>query len=52
MVWFVSILSVMLFLPIISLYVCIVVNRSEVIRNLKPSLGKYLELHQKGKLCP
>jgi hypothetical protein len=32
--------------------VCIATNRSEVARNLKPNLEKYLELHKKDKLCP
>jgi hypothetical protein len=44
--------DVMLFLSIVCLSVCIATSRSEVTRNLKTKLEKYLELHQKGKLCP
>jgi hypothetical protein len=44
--------GVMLFVFIICLFVCIATSRSEVTRNLKPNFEKYLELHQKGKLCP
>jgi hypothetical protein len=39
-------------IPIICLIVCIATSSSEVTRNLKTKLEKYLELHQKGKLCP
>jgi hypothetical protein len=39
-------------ISIIYLIVCIVRSRSEVTWNLKTKLEKYLELHQKGKLCP
>jgi hypothetical protein len=44
--------GVMLFLFIVCLYVCFAANRSEVTRSPKIKLEKFLELHQKGKLCP
>jgi hypothetical protein len=27
-------------------------DRSKIARHMDPTLMKYLELHQKGKLCP
>jgi hypothetical protein len=49
---FVYMFGVMLFLNIVCLSICFVANRSEVTRNLKLQFEKYLELYQKGKLCP
>jgi hypothetical protein len=46
------IFGVLLFLCTPCLFVCIATSSSEVMRNLKTKLKKYLELHQKGKLCP
>jgi hypothetical protein len=42
--------GVMLFLSIPCLSVYIATNRSEVTRNLKPNLEKYLELHPKRQV--
>jgi hypothetical protein len=40
----------MLFLSILCLFVCIATSRSEVTRDLKTKLEKYLELHPKRQV--
>jgi hypothetical protein len=44
--------GVILFLCTPCLFVCIATRSSEVMRNLKTALVKYLETRVTGKLCP